>query len=433
VAVKQCEDELAVANMTIGAGYAGVRAVCATSGGGFALMTEAIGMAGMIEAPSVFINVQRGGPSTGIPTKTEQGDLNQVFGASQGDYPRAIIAPATVRDCYYSTAEALNLAEQFQIPVILISDLLLSEHRETLERDDLSPDLPIERGELLRELPAASDGSPAGEGRGGYRRYAMTPSGVSPRVLPGTPGSYFVAPTDEHDEEGVLISDEHTNASLRRKMQEKRMRKMEGLLAKLPPPQLEGPADADITLIGWGSTWGVIYEAVAQLAAAGIPANHLHFKYLLPFHAAEASAILRNCKRTAVVEANYTGQFARHLRAETGLSADALILKYNGEPFDPGEVAARARAILEGRPVDLRVTEEEAREIAYHYIRIHLGDKGRPVTFATAPADAGTHAERGCGEPLWQIAVADRKSGAPLGTLTMGQETGSIHAWQAGG
>src|SRR5262249_262203 len=169
---------LAVANITIGAGHAGARAMCATSGGGFALMTEAIGMAGMIEAPAVFINVQRGGPSTGIPTKTEQGDLNQVFGASQGDYPRAILAPITLKDCYYAAAEALNLAEQFQIPVTIISDLLLSEHRETLETDDLTPDVPIERGELLREVPAAGDN---GNGNGRYRRYALTPSGISPR------------------------------------------------------------------------------------------------------------------------------------------------------------------------------------------------------------------------------------------------------------
>jgi 2-oxoglutarate ferredoxin oxidoreductase subunit alpha len=419
VVVKQCEDELAVANMTIGAGHAGARAMCATSGGGFALMTEAIGMAGMIEAPAVFINVMRGGPSTGVPTKTEQGDLNQVFGASQGDYPRAILAPATLKDCYYIAAEALNLAEEFQIPVTIVSDLMLSEHRETLEADDLTPDVPIRRGQILREVPA-------GNGSGGYKRYAFTPSGVSPRVLPGTPGTTFVSATDEHDEEGVLISDEHTNASLRRVAHEKRMRKMAALLAALPPPRLEGPEDAEITLIGWGSTWGVIHEAVEQLAAAGVAANHLHFRYLVPFHADETREILSRCRRTAVVEGNYTGQFARHLRAETGASVDALILKYDGEPFDPGDVAARARAIVEGRPHDPRVTEEEAREIAYHYIRIHLNDKGRPVRFERSPAN-------GHGEPVWQIDVVDRKSGAALGELILGQETGATHAWHAAG
>jgi 2-oxoglutarate ferredoxin oxidoreductase subunit alpha len=420
VVVKQCEDELAVANMTIGAGHAGVRAMCATSGGGFALMTEAIGMAGMIEAPAVFINVQRGGPSTGIPTKTEQGDLNQVFGASQGDYPRAILAPTTLKDCYYSAAEALNLAEQFQIPVTIVSDLLLSEHRETLEPDDLTPDVPIHRGEILREAPPAGT-----NGNGHYKRFAFTPSGISPRVLPGTPGTPYVAATDDHDEEGILISDEHTNASIRRKSQEKRMRKMDALLKELPPPVLEGPAEAEITLIGWGSTWGVIHEAVELLAKEGIAANHLHFRYLVPFHSREALEILRKCKRTACVEGNYTGQFARHLRAETGHSVDGLILKYDGEPFDPMHVVAEARAMIQGRALDGRVTEDEAREIAYHYIRIHLGDKARPICLTPTPAN-------GYGEPLWEIEVADRKSGQPLGKLVLGQETGSTHEWQAG-
>jgi len=418
VVVKQAEDEIAVANLTIGAGHAGVRAMCGTSGGGFALMTEAIGMSGMIEAPAVFINVQRGGPSTGIPTKTEQGDLNQVFGASQGDYPRAILAPSTLKDCYYTAAEALNLAEEYQIPVTIVSDLLLSEHRETLERDDLTPDVPIKRGALLREVPDGANGS------GRYKRYAMTASGISPRVIPGTPGTTFVAPTDEHDEEGVLISDEHTNASLRRKMQEKRMRKMTALLASLPPPVLEGPADAEITLIGWGSTWGVIHEALEQLAKAGVSANHLHIRYLVPFQAREVSEILSRSRRKAVVECNYTGQFARHLRAETGIAADALILKYDGEPLDPHQVAEQAKAIVEGRPRDGRVTLGEAREIAYHYIRIHLGDKARPVRFDEVAAD-------GYGEPLWEIEVAERKSGAPLGQLLLGQETGATHAWHA--
>lgn len=422
IAVKQCEDELAVANVTIGAGHAGVRAMCATSGGGFALMTEAIGMAGMIEAPSVFINVMRGGPSTGIPTKTEQGDLNQVFGASQGDYPRAIVAPISLKDCYYTAAEALNLADQFQIPVTIVSDLMLSEHRETLEADDLSSNVTIDRGELLRELPAGANG--------GYKRYKMTASGVSPRVLPGTPGTTYVAPTDEHDEEGILISDEHTNASLRRKMQEKRMRKMDSLLAALPPPVLEWPAGgeeqgpADITLIGWGSTWGTIREAVIQLAERGVRANQLHFKYLVPFHAKEAVAILRECRKTVVVEGNYTAQFARHLRAEAGCATDDVILRYDGEPFNPGEVADRAQKILAGKPEDRRVTEAEAREMAYHYIRIHLADRARPVSFATAPP-----AE--FGESVWHVEIADRKSGTRMGELLIGEDTGSTHAWRA--
>src|SRR5713226_2948239 len=177
VVVKQCEDELAVANMAIGAGHAGVRSMCATSGGGFALMTEAIGMAGMIEAPVVIVEVQRGGPSTGVPTKTEQADLNQVFGASQGDYPRAIIAPTDTTDCFYTAVEALNLAEKYQLPVTIISDLLVSEHPATIEPDALTNDVPIDRGDIVDEWP---------ESNGTYKQYACTTSGVSPRALPGT-------------------------------------------------------------------------------------------------------------------------------------------------------------------------------------------------------------------------------------------------------
>src|SRR5207249_2180019 len=201
VVVKQCEDELAVVNMAIGAGYAGVRAMCGTSGGGFALMTEAIGMAGMIEAPVVVVEVQRGGPSTGIPTKTEQGDLNQVFGASQGDYPRAIIAPVDVEDSFRSTVEAFNLSEKYQMPVILISDLLLSEHPETIEPGALTREVPIERGEIVRGW----------NGEGKFKRYAFTKNGISPRALPGTEGTLHVAATDDHDEEGILISDVFTS------------------------------------------------------------------------------------------------------------------------------------------------------------------------------------------------------------------------------
>ena len=215
ILVKQCEDEIAVVNMAIGAGVAGVRAMCATSGGGFALMSEAIGQAGMIESPVVVINVQRGGPSTGIPTKTEQADLNQAFGASQGDFPRIIIAPSDVSDAFETAVEAFNLAEKYQLPVIVVSDLLLSEHPETIEPEVLRFNVPIERGEIIRDWP---------EGNGSYKRFAFTQSGISPRALPGTANTVHVAASDDHDEEGILISDVFTCQPVRRKSQEKRMK-----------------------------------------------------------------------------------------------------------------------------------------------------------------------------------------------------------------
>ena len=415
IVVKQCEDELAVANIAIGAGFAGVRAMCGTSGGGFALMTEAIGQAGMIEAPVVIIEVQRGGPSTGIPTKTEQADLNQVFGASQGDFPRVIIAPCDTRDCFHSAVEAFNLAEKYQLPVIIISDLLLSEHPETIEPEDLPAAVPIDRGEFVTEWKPEN---------GKYKRYAFTPSGISPRAIPGTANTLYVAASDEHDEEGILISDVFTNSAVRRKIAEKRMKKLGLALRDLPAPQLEGPLDAEVTLIGWGSTRGVIHEAVEQLAAAGIRANQLHFKYILPFHSREANEILRKCKRTICVEVNATGQFARHLRAESGYSVHDHILKYDGEPFEPRQIADQVRAILEGRTRSLDVTSAEAREIAYHYIRSHLNEDVRPGQIEKMDGN-------GLAEMLWRIEIVHRDSGEKQGELRVGVETGSTYSWQS--
>jgi 2-oxoglutarate ferredoxin oxidoreductase subunit alpha len=408
VMVKQAEDELAVVNMAIGAGIAGVRAMCGTSGGGFALMTEAIGQAGIMETPVVIVNVQRSGPSTGLPTKTEQADLNQALGASHGEYPRVIMAPSTVTDAFYATAEAHNLAETFQLPVIILSDLLLGEHPETIEPDALTPDIPIERGKLLTEAPE------------GYKRFAMTTDHISPRVLPGTPGAAFVAASDEHDEEGILISDEYTNPPLRRKMQEKRLAKIGAVLSKLVPPKLEGPAEADITLVGWGSTWGVIHEAIEKLADAGIIANHLHIKYLVPFHAEEVATILFEGKRIIVVENNGGGQFAHHLRAETGIKADDTILKYDGEPFSPMYIVEAVQEILDGRWPSPDVSQEDAHEIAHHYIRIKLGDSARPGHFEKVSLP-------GYDEPLWQITLVDRKEGAMRGNLLVGAQTGSTY------
>ncbi len=414
VVVKQCEDELAVVNMAIGAGHAGVRAMCGTSGGGFALMTEAIGMAGMIEAPVVVVEVQRGGPSTGIPTKTEQGDLNQVFGASQGDFPRVIIAPLETYDCFWCAVEAFNLAEKYQLPVLIISDLLVSEHPETIEPDDLRYDVPIERGELVTEWPS---------GNGRYKRYANTPSGVSPRVLPGTEGAEYVAATDEHDEEGILISDVFTSPPVRRKIMEKRMKKMELVLKEIKAPVLEGPADAPVTLVGWGSTGGVIREARQLLAAEGIKTNHLQIKYLNPFHSKEVVEILKKSKKIICVEVNYSGQFARFLRAETGITVHDKILKYDGEPFEPRIISEEVKRIVAGKPRDLDVSLEEAREMAYHYIRTHLADAARPTRVEMVKANSH-------GEPVWVVEIVKRDTGEKSGELEIGVKTGALHAWQ---
>jgi 2-oxoglutarate ferredoxin oxidoreductase subunit alpha len=321
-----------------------------------------------------------------------------------------IVAPCDAIDSYDATVEAFNIAEVFQVPVIMITDLLLAEHRSTIDADAITPDVPIERGEWA----TASDGE--------YRRFKLTPSGVSPRARPGTAGFVHVAGTDDHDEAGYLISDERTNAAIRRKMHEKRMKKMDGILAALKAPELEGPADAEVTLIGWGSTYSVIAEAAAKMNAAGTTTNQLHFKYMLPFHAKEALAILSRCKCTVMVENNYSGQFARHLRAETGFSVDHLVTRYDGEPFHPSDVVERVGAALEGA-VDLRVSESEAREMAYHFAELKAGHKWRPG--ALARVENGAY-----DEPVWEVELIGRAELEPQGTLVIGMDTGSMHDWK---
>ena len=357
IMVRQVEDEICVANMAIGAAHAGCRTMCATSGGGFALMTEAIGSAGMMEIPVVFIDVQRAGPSTGVPTKTEQGDLWQVLGASQGDFERFIVAPQDALDAFNTLPELFNLVDRCQCPGIVLSDLLISEGTFSVDPDDINMLPAIDRGELITEPRTDVDDlakSKNGDGlmgvpTNGYLRYKHTESGVSPRALPGLEGYVHVVATDEHDEDGVVISDEFTNPHKRRKMVEKRARKFRNITQRIDPPGIEGPAEADVTLIGWGSTYGVIKEAVEQLNREGVRANQLSIKWIVPLHVEAITEIVSRSKRTIIVENNYSGQFYRYLRSETGLSVDGHIRKYDGEPFMPHHIVSGVLEQLAGK------------------------------------------------------------------------------------
>ena len=305
IMVRQCEDEISVINMVIGAAHAGVRAMCATSGGGFALMSEAIGSAAMMEIPIVVINVQRGGPSTGLPTKTEQGDLWQILGASQGDFPKIVVAPTNIIDGFNTIPELFNLVDKYQCPGMVLSDLMLGEGYTSFDPNDIKWDQEINRGEFITGLGQTEDE---------YMRYLITDSGISPRAIPGTPGHMHVVATDDHDEDGGLISDEFTNPHKRRDIMEKRQRKMDGIVKALPPPLLEGPEDAEVTLIGWGSTDGVISEAMELLTAEGIKTNHIQFKWLYPMDEDVVNEVLDKTRYAIIVECNYSGQFARFLR-----------------------------------------------------------------------------------------------------------------------
>jgi len=340
VVVKQVEDELAAVNMAIGAGFAGARAMTATSGGGFSLMVEGLGQGGMVEAPVVVVLAQRAGPSTGVPTKTEQGDLNLALGAGQGDWPRAVIAPRNTQECFRLTTEAFNLADVYQTPIIVMSDLYLSEGYRTVDGFDFN--VPIIRGLL------AADG---GEAASRYLRYKITDSGVSPRALPGQKGFQFDAGSDEHDEKGELISDVLAGipeyVELRRRMMEKRMRKLQGLLRDTKGPELWGPDNADLTVISWGSTQGPVREAIMNLEESdGLSVNSLEYAYLFPFHGEETLDLLRGAKKTLAVEGNYTGQLTRLLTAETAYKPDAFFGKYDGEPFYPSEISAKIREVM---------------------------------------------------------------------------------------
>ncbi|MFQ5838758.1 MAG: 2-oxoacid:acceptor oxidoreductase subunit alpha [Thermoplasmata archaeon] len=337
VVVKQTEDELAAMNLIIGAGFAGVRAMTATSGGGYSLMVEATGLAGMTETPAVIVEAQRAGPSTGLPTKTEQGDLDMIFGASQGDFPRIILAPRNPEECFEAAWRAFNLAEVYQCPVFILTDLYLGEMWRTVEPPNF--EVPIVRGLMA-------------DGDGDFRRYEITESGISPRAFPGQPGLMFTAGSDEHDEEGKLLSDilagipDHVGE--RARMMEKRMRKLRTALEDMRPPELYGVEEADITIVSWGSTQAAVRDALDTLKGEGIRANSLEFSDLWPLRAEDTRKMLEEASESLIVEGNYTGQFTRLLRAETGFEVKNHLYKYDGEPFYPAEVVGKVKEVLHG-------------------------------------------------------------------------------------
>ncbi len=332
--VRHAEDEIGVINETIGAAHAGVRAMCGTSGGGFALMTEAVGLAGMTEVGCVIVEAQRGGPSTGLPTWTEQGDLRQVLHASQGDFLKVVLAPGDVAECFSLTQRALNIAEEFQTPVIVLTDKYLAESRASAK--PFAANLPIRRGKIMVAADLPADDS--------YRRYDPTPTdGVSPRSLPGTPHGLFLANSDEHTDYGFSAED----VDNRMAQVEKRARKAEAVLHALPEPELAGPADADLTVISWGSTKGVVQAAQKILReTTHQKVNHLHLWMLSPFPTEAVRRHLQAATRTVVVEGNQSGQLEGLLRQQTGHQVDHHLRQYDGRPFEPVALAKQFADLL---------------------------------------------------------------------------------------
>jgi 2-oxoglutarate ferredoxin oxidoreductase subunit alpha len=339
VVTKHTEDEIAAICMAIGAGYAGSRAMTATSGGGFSLMAEALGLAGMAEIPLVVVNVQRGGPSTGLPTRTEQSDLLFTLHASQGEFPRVVLAAGTIEECFEAGWRAFNLAEKYQCPVIVLSDLYLASSLRTVEPEALDfASVPVERGALLsdEELDDLPDG---------YRRFALTGSGVSPRALPGHAAAVYPSSSEEHTEEGHITEEIHNRAQMVRK----RMRKEETALAEdVRPPVYSGPERPVATLVCWGSTLGAVREAAELLNAAGRSAGVLHFRDLWPFPERAAEEALEAAGITIGVEQNYTGQLMKLIRMTTGRKLDGYVLSYDGRPYSPQEIVAAVERVLAG-------------------------------------------------------------------------------------
>jgi len=327
IVVEQAEDEIAAINMVCGATYAGVPAMTTTSGGGFALMVEGVSLAGMLELPAFIMLGQRPGPATGLPTRTGQTELRFAVHGSHGEFARAVYAPGTPRQAYELTRVGLETAHRYQTPVILLTDQFLADMRTNTTPLDRAP-RPIDR-HILADPPPD------------YLRYTITPDGVSPRALPGS-AAYLVADSDEHGEDGHITED----LNVRVQMQEKRLRKLEGMRREALAPERYGPERAEHLLICWGSTYGPCREAVGLLNQRDISAAMLHFSQVWPLNvgAARAAIASTGARRITVVEGNATGQFASLLREEQVLGECELMPKYDGLPFTGEEIARRAQS-----------------------------------------------------------------------------------------
>jgi 2-oxoglutarate/2-oxoacid ferredoxin oxidoreductase subunit alpha len=344
VIVKHTEDEIAAMGMAIGAGWAGVRSMTGTSGGGYSLMVEALGMAGMCEIPVVCVEVQRPGPSTGLPTRTEQGDLQFILHSSQGEFPRIVIAPGDYNECFYHTYQAFNLAEKYQLPVIVALDKHICESIQTVEPFDMK-DLKVDRGKLLSQKgldDLIKKNREYISPDGNFLRYKNTDDGISPRTLPGMSGGIHRSSTYEHDEAG----DYNETESNRIMMMNKRARKLESALKELSAPKLIGPGKADITFVTWGSPKEALLEVMELLEADGITANLLQVVYIIPFHTKEISAVLENAKRVIGVEQNSEAQLCALIREKTGYLIEDKILKYSGRQFTAHELYDNTKDLI---------------------------------------------------------------------------------------
>lgn len=335
IIVEQAEDEISAINMALGASFAGVRAMTGSSGGGFALMVEGLSLAAMTETPIVIALAQRPGPATGFPTRTEQADLNFVLYSAHGEFPRVVFAPGTPEQAFYLTNKAFDIAEKYQIPVFILTDQYLADSQWTFDNFDLGKikyaDHRI-RGDFFKSLKE-------------YKRHAFTDDGVSPLGVPGDASHLVITDSDEHDEEGHIVEDAET----RIKMVNKRLFKKLPLIRKeIEPPLIYGHPDAEIVIVGWGSTYGVMKEAVDELSANWDIAM-LHFSEVYPLPSTNKFNYLKSlkgAKMTICVENNATGQFARLIKTETGYTFNRLINRFDGRPFTLESLIGEIDAVI---------------------------------------------------------------------------------------
>jgi len=372
--VVQCEDEISSINMAVGAAHMGVRAATATSGPGFALMVEGIGFASITECPGpVLVMYQRGGPSTGMPTRQEQGDLQFSLHPAQGDFPHIVIAPGDLREAYQDTFSAFNWAERYQMPIIVLSDKKLASVYTTIDKLELKWDT-IDRGEMFTgsewtavDAKGANDaGTQAGHNGNGhgkmdlanvkeYLRYAFAKDGISPRSRPGIKGGRHWITSDEHDPDGHITE----GVEMRVAMMEKRMGKLKLAQNAIPEEQqffLHGPKDAELTVLGWGSTKGTILDALKVLESQGKKVNFLQCRLMRPFPAKAVGDILRGAKRIVSMEENYSGQLAQVVQEQTGVMIDQRVNKFDGRPFSEDEIVNALAKVYDGAKAEPVVT-----------------------------------------------------------------------------
>ena len=319
IIVEQAEDEIAAVNMVIGASFAGVRAMTATSGGGFALMAEGLSLAAMTETPIVMVDAQRPGPATGFPTRTEQADLNFLIHAGHGEFARVIYSPGTAEEAFFLAQKAFEVAEKYQVPVMIMTDQTLADSVRNVSAESL------DFIKINRHLVSKEESGSASS----YKRYQLTPSGISPRAVPSRIADVIYADSDEHTEEGHITED----GAMRTRMVEKRLSLKLSLLRKeIVPPEAYRTENAKVLLVGFGSTYGAILDAVNRLENPGI--GFIHLPQVWPFPAEAFTALAGKKARVITVENNAGAQLAGLIRRETGVAPEASILKFDGRPFD---------------------------------------------------------------------------------------------------